>query len=103
VIIIKPKTEFVVTVEAELTPELAEKDLEEIKKFKVYYGKDVVELGELFEITKEGDDRKLVLEGDFSRVKWIGCRMTWGRDNSQGQCRSELRCIHGWWQNYHRR
>jgi len=78
VIIIKPKTEFVVTVEAELTPDLAEKDVEEIKKFKVYYGKDVVELGELFEVTKEGNDKKLVLEGDFSRVKWIGCRMSDG-------------------------
>ncbi len=74
-IIIKPKTEFVVTVEAELTPELATKDLEEVKKFKVYYGKNEVELGELFEVVKEGDDKKLVLDGDFSRVKWIGCGM----------------------------
>jgi formylmethanofuran dehydrogenase subunit C len=77
-IIIKPKTEFVVTVEAEITPDLAEKNVEEIKRFKVYYGKDRVELGELFEVTKEGDDKKLVLDGDFSRVKWIGCRMSDG-------------------------
>ncbi|WP_202319337.1 formylmethanofuran dehydrogenase subunit C [Archaeoglobus neptunius] len=77
-IIIKPKAEFVVTVEAELTPDLAEKDIEEVKKFKVYYGKDLVELGELFEVVREGDDKKLVLEGDFSKVKWIGCRMAEG-------------------------
>lgn len=77
-IVIKPKVEFVVTVEAELTPDLAEKDVEEVKKFKVYYGKDLVELGELFEVTKEGDDKKLLLDGDFSRVKWIGCRMSDG-------------------------
>lgn len=77
-IIIKPKAEFVVTVEAELTPDLAEKDVEEVKKFKVYYGKDLVELGELFDVKKEGGDKKLLLEGDFSRVKWIGCRMADG-------------------------
>lgn len=77
-IVIKPKMEFVVTVEAEITPDLAEKDVEEVKKFKVYYGKELVELGELFEISKDGDDKKLVLDGDFSRVKWIGCRMSDG-------------------------
>ncbi len=77
-IIIKPKTEFTVTVEAELTPDLAEKDVEEVKKFRVYYGKEIVELGELFDVSKEGDDKKLLLDGDFSRVKWIGCRMSDG-------------------------
>jgi formylmethanofuran dehydrogenase subunit C len=72
---IKPKTDFVVTVEAELTPDLATKDVEEVKKFKVFYGKEEIELGELFEVAKEGEDKKLVLEGDFSRVKWIGRSM----------------------------
>ncbi len=73
-LVIKPKVDFVVTVEAEITPDLAE-DLEKAKNFEVYYGKDKVKLKELFEITKEGDDKKLVLDGDFSKVKWIGCRM----------------------------
>jgi formylmethanofuran dehydrogenase subunit C len=71
-LIIKPKTDFVVTVEAEITPELATRDLDEVRKFTVYYGKNEVELGELFEVQKEGNDKKIVLEGDFSRVKWIG-------------------------------
>ena len=77
-LVIKPKIDFVVTVEAEITPELATKDVEEVKKFKVYYGKEEVELGELFEVTKEGEDKKIVLEGDFSRVKWIGKGMEEG-------------------------
>lgn len=74
-LILKPKVNFVVTVEAEITPELATKSLNEILNFKVYYGKNLVNLGDLFEVKKDGDDKKLVLDGDFSRVKWIGCRM----------------------------
>ncbi len=74
-LVIKPKVDFVVTVEAEITPELATKSTEEVKKFKVFYGKEQVELGELFEVSKEGDEKKIVLEGDFSRVKWIGKEM----------------------------
>lgn len=77
-LIIRPKKEFEVCVEAELTPELAMRSVEEVKKFKVYYGNRVVELGELFEVVKEGEEKKLVLEGDFSRVKWIGARMVDG-------------------------
>ncbi len=72
---IKPKTDFVVNVEAELTPELATMDIEEVKKFQVFYGKLKVALEELFEVEKEGDDKVLLLEGDFSRVKWIGKEM----------------------------
>uniref|UniRef100_A0A7J2TKG4 formylmethanofuran dehydrogenase n=1 Tax=Archaeoglobus fulgidus TaxID=2234 RepID=A0A7J2TKG4_ARCFL len=77
-IVLKPKIDFEVCVEAELTPELATKSIEEVKKFKVYYGNRIVELGELFEVRKEGEEKKLLLDGDFSRVKWIGARMTDG-------------------------
>lgn len=74
-VVIKPKKEFEVCVEAEITPELATKSVEEIKRFKVYYGNRLVELGELFEVTKEGEEKKLILDGDFSRVK-----VDWGED-----------------------
>lgn len=76
-LIIKPKVDFEVNVEAEITPELAE-DIEKAKKFTVYYGKLEVSLEELFEVEKEGDERILILEGDFSRVKWIGKGMVDG-------------------------
>ncbi|MDI9642047.1 MAG: formylmethanofuran dehydrogenase subunit C [Archaeoglobales archaeon] len=77
-VVIKPKKFFEVCVEAELTPELALRSVDEVKKFKVYYGNKVVELGELFEVAKQGDEKKLILDGDFSRVKWIGARMVDG-------------------------
>lgn len=72
---LKPKIDFEVSVEAEITPQLATSSLDEISNFQVYYGKEKAKLGDLFEISKEGDDAKLILEGDFSMVKWIGARM----------------------------
>jgi len=78
VLIIKPKFLFEVHVEAELTPELVEMDLKDVLSFEVYYGKFVKKLGDLFDVVKEGDDKKLVLQGDFSRVKWIGKEMQGG-------------------------
>ncbi len=77
-LILKPKFDFEVSVEAEITPDLAEKSLDEIKEFKVWYGKEVKKLKDLFEIKKEGDEKKIILDGDFSKVKWIGCGMTEG-------------------------
>jgi formylmethanofuran dehydrogenase subunit C len=71
-LIIRPKVDFEVNVEAEITPELALAETDEIKKFIVYYGKFEVPLEELFEVIKEGEDRVILLEGDFSRVKWVG-------------------------------
>jgi formylmethanofuran dehydrogenase subunit C len=75
---LRPKFDFEVSVEAEITPKLATQSLEDISAFEVWYGKEKAKLGDLFELEKEGDDAKLVLEGDFSRVKWIGARMDEG-------------------------
>ncbi|WP_232215832.1 formylmethanofuran dehydrogenase subunit C [Archaeoglobus veneficus] len=75
---IRPKVDFEVNVEAEITPELATKPIEEIKQFKVYYGNHLVSLDELFEVEKNGSEEVLVLEGDFSRVKWVGVGMQSG-------------------------
>ncbi|AGK61577.1 formylmethanofuran dehydrogenase, subunit C [Archaeoglobus sulfaticallidus PM70-1] len=77
-LILKPKFDFEVSVEMEITPSVAKADEQEIKDFEVYYGKKKVKLSELFEIKKEGDEAKLVLEGDFSKVKWVGTRMDEG-------------------------
>ncbi len=77
-LILKPKFEFEVSVEAELTPDLAEKSLDEVKNFRVWYGKLEKSLEELFEVEKQGDEKKLVLDGDFSKVKWIGAGMSEG-------------------------
>ncbi|HID43910.1 MAG TPA: formylmethanofuran dehydrogenase subunit C [Archaeoglobaceae archaeon] len=76
-LVIKPKVDFEVNVEAEITPELVD-DIERVRKFALYYGKYEVALEELFEIEIEGEGRTIVLEGDFSRVKWIGRGMVDG-------------------------
>jgi len=77
-LILKPKFGFDVSVEAEITPELATKSEDEIRSFRVWYGKLEKKLEELFEIEKEGDEKKIVLDGNFSKVKWIGMGMTDG-------------------------
>ena len=74
-LILKPRFSFDVSVEAEITPELATKSLEEIKSFKVWYGKFEKNLDELFEISKKGDEKKLILDGNLSKVKWVGMGM----------------------------
>ncbi len=77
-LILKPKFGFDVSVEAEITPELATKSEDKIRSFRVWYGKLEKKLEELFEIEKEGDEKKIVLDGNFSKVKWIGMGMTDG-------------------------
>jgi formylmethanofuran dehydrogenase subunit C len=77
-LILKPKFDFEISVEAEITPALALATDEEISNYQVYYGKDKAKLSDLFEISREGDDAKLLLDGDFSKVKWIGARMDEG-------------------------
>ncbi len=71
-LILRPKLSFEVHVEAEITPDLAEMDLKDVLNFEVYYGKLVKRLGDLFDVETVGEGKRLILEGDFSRVKWIG-------------------------------
>ena len=49
----------------------------EICALKIHAGKDVVELGEVFDVTVDGNEA-LVFEGDLRHVKHIGENMTWG-------------------------
>jgi len=77
-LVIRPRSDFEVNVEAEITPELATKPVEEIRRFRVYYGNRLVPLEELFDLEKKGDEEVLILEGDFSRVKWVGMGMQSG-------------------------
>ena len=74
-LILKPKFSFDVSVEAEITPELATKGEDEVRSFKVWYGRLEKKLEDLFEISRKGDEKKVVLDGDFSKVKWIGMSM----------------------------
>jgi formylmethanofuran dehydrogenase subunit C len=50
----------------------------EIGCFPILVGKDTCDLGEVFSVAGDGSD-EIILEGDLSRVKWIGAGMTQGQ------------------------
>ncbi len=81
---IKPKKEFMISIEAEdISPDkFAGKTEKEIQSIEVWMGNYKTTLGELFSVNVEGSgaaaDTKIVIEGDFSRVKRIGEGMTAG-------------------------
>ena len=69
----------VVPLEAEaLSPHhLARASREEIKALPVWHGNERTRVGEFFDVSGSGDDVRL--EGDLSRVKFVGAGMTAGR------------------------
>src|SRR3954454_24661545 len=69
----------VVPLEAEaLSPHhLARASREEIKALPVWHGNERTRVGEFFAVSGAGDDVRL--EGDLSRVKFVGAGMTGGR------------------------
>jgi formylmethanofuran dehydrogenase subunit C len=81
-----------IPVEAEcLTPDaLAGKSVTEIAKLPLQHGNARVPLAELFDVSGPADDGELAIEGDCSRVKWIGARMTRGRLTVDGDAGMHL-------------
>jgi formylmethanofuran dehydrogenase subunit C len=81
---IKQKMDISISVEAEnISPDkFAGKSEKEIQNIEAYMGNRKTTLGELFSIKVEGSaavaDTKIVMEGNFSRVKRIGEGMTAG-------------------------
>ncbi len=81
---IKPKKDISISVEAEnISPDkFAGKSEKDIQNFEAYLGNQKTTLGELFSIKVEGSgvaaDTKIMMEGNFSRVKRIGEGMTAG-------------------------
>ncbi len=82
-VVIKPKKSFEVCVEAEITPQNP--------KPKVYLGKEELELEELFDVEVFDDgEEKVILKGDFSKVKWIGRGMKGGEIVIEGNAGMHL-------------
>jgi formylmethanofuran dehydrogenase subunit C len=84
-IVLRPKMEFDVPVEAEvISPDLFKgKPLEEIENLPVFLGNKKMPLKDLFYI--EGDpSMEIVVEGDLSRVKKIGYGMSQGKIHIKG-------------------
>ena len=70
-----------IPVEAEcITPDaLAGKSAEEIRALPVQHGNRQMPLGEFFQVSGSAEDGEITVEGDCSRVKWIGAGMTRGK------------------------
>jgi formylmethanofuran dehydrogenase subunit C len=70
-----------IPLEAEgITPDnLAGKATDEIARLPVQHGNTQVPLAEFFSVNGDAGDRSIVIEGDCSRVKWIGASMAGGR------------------------
>jgi len=81
---LKPKKEMKISVEAEnISPDkFAGRTEKEIQSIEVWFGNKKTNIGELFSVRVDGTgavaDTKIVMEGDFSRVKRIGEGMTAG-------------------------
>ncbi|KUK13714.1 MAG: formylmethanofuran dehydrogenase subunit C [Synergistetes bacterium] len=58
--------------------------LAEIKKLPVFYGRDRIELGDVFEIEGSIEDGKILIEGDLAKVKGIAKNMSWGEIEIHG-------------------
>ena len=69
-----------IPVEAEcLTPDnLAGKSAAEVAALPVQHGNAPAPLGEFFKVSGDASDGEVTLEGDCSRVKWIGAGMKRG-------------------------
>ena len=81
-----------IPLEAEcLTPDqLAGKTLAEIAKLPLQHGNAPAPLAEFFTISGDPEDKEIVIEGDCSRVKWIGAGMTAGRITIHGNAGMHL-------------
>lgn len=81
-----------IPVEAEcLTPDnLAGKSVKQIESLPVQHGNAQAPLAEFFRITGDAADGNITIEGDCSRVKWIGAGMTTGRITIQGKAGMHL-------------
>lgn len=76
-----------VPLEAEcISPDrLRGKTATEVAAEMVFHGNRQVPLGEFFQIEGNADDGEVVVEGDCSRVKWMGAEMTTGRLRIDGR------------------
>lgn len=91
-LLLKYHSTTTIPVEAEcLTPDrLAGKSAAEIAALPVQHGNQQVPLAEFFAVEGDAGDQEIVIEGDCSRVKWIGAGMTAGRITVRGDAGMHL-------------
>jgi len=81
-----------IPLEAEcLTPDhLIGKSLAQIAAMPVFHGNRETQLGDWFTLHGDSGDGELVIDGDCSRIKWIGAEMTRGRIRINGDAGMHL-------------
>jgi formylmethanofuran dehydrogenase subunit C len=81
-----------IPLEAEcITPDnLAGKSASEIAALPVLHGNTEAPLGEFFTVAGDAADSHIVIEGDCSRVKWLGASMTKGKITLHGNAGMHL-------------
>ncbi|MFP4655635.1 MAG: formylmethanofuran dehydrogenase subunit C [Methanohalobium sp.] len=95
---LKHKDKNSIPVEAEnIKPDVfASKSKEEIEDIELWYGKAPVKIGELFDVEVEGSDStenvKIIMNGDFSRMKRIGQGMSAGEMEINGNVDMHCGC-----------
>jgi len=83
---LKYRSETKIPVEAEIiAPDhLVGKTPLDIAKLPVQHGNAQAPLGEFFDVTGDSTDAEIRIEGECSRVKWVGAGMTMGRIQIRG-------------------
>jgi formylmethanofuran dehydrogenase subunit C len=69
---------------------LCGKSITEIAKLMIFHGNRQVPLGEFFKIEGDAHDGEIMVQGDCSRVKWMGAEMTFGRLTIEGNAGMHL-------------
>ena len=89
---LKYKGSTTIPVEAEcVTPDnLTGKSTSEIAALAVQHGNASAPLGDFFTVDGDAGDRGILIEGDCSRVKWIGSGMTSGQITIRGDAGMHL-------------
>jgi len=73
------ETTIPVELEGILPENLCQLSLDEIRQQKIFHGKEVVTLGEFFDVSGDASDEQLVFDGQLSGVHWIGAKMRRGQ------------------------
>jgi formylmethanofuran dehydrogenase subunit C len=91
-LLLKYQSTTAIPVEAEcVTPDnLAGKSAAEVAVLPVQHGNAQAPLGEFFRVEGDAGDGEVVIEGDCSRVKWLGAAMAGGRLTVRGNAGMHL-------------
>src|SRR5438128_10959701 len=91
-LVLKYDSSTTIPVEAEcITPDnLSGKTVVEISALPLQHGNAQAPLAEFFSVSGDAGDQDIVIEGDCSRVKWLGAGMTRGRLTIHGNAGMHL-------------